>query len=164
MPAEMLHSQVARPPPSCAPSGATATALDGGFRQSARAAARPPFSPTTPRSRGAAATTSLSAVAGEFFFSYHLINPFSVTVRSFPPPPSSLLKLCTYHKYSVSSIPCESRLSGTQGGVVEGRGGVGEVGWRSAKGGVGEGVGVGGVASGVCSTGHAVQNQASRMS
>ena len=49
----MLHSQVARPPPSCAPSGATATALVGGFRQSARAAARPPFSPTTPRSHGA---------------------------------------------------------------------------------------------------------------
>ena len=37
--------------------GATAAARRSGFRQSAPAAAPPPFSPTTPRCRGAAATT-----------------------------------------------------------------------------------------------------------
>ena len=53
-------------------------------------------------------------------------------------------RLPSIRSYRITSIfrlvePCESRLCP---GGVEGRGGrVGEVGWRSAKGGVGEGVG-----------------------
>ena len=56
LPVGILHSQPARPPPCSAPSGATAAGRRSGSHASAPAAPPLPFSPTTPRSRGAAAT------------------------------------------------------------------------------------------------------------